>query len=116
MFLKSYTLVSSYVRTSISLLSTRLTVKLKLTDVLLPRHTSSPFIRLRLLTLESHHTADHYDASRSPILHVRHHLLDQTNESIEVGLKDVVHLVHRDALHWTYQADACITYWFGEKG
>lgn len=38
LFLKSYTLVSSYVRTSISLPSTRLTVKLKLTDVLLPSH------------------------------------------------------------------------------
>lgn len=67
-----------------------------------------------LLTLQSHHTADHNDVSSLPFLHIRHHFLDHSDHSEEIGLKHFLHLFDGDALHWAHKADTCIIDWSGE--
>lgn len=67
-----------------------------------------------LLTLQSHHTADHNDVSSFPFLHIRHHFLDHSDHSEEIGLKHFLHLFDGDALHWAHKADTCIIDCSGE--
>lgn len=68
-----------------------------------------------LLTLQSHHAADHDDVPPFPFLHIRHHLLDHADHPKEISLKHFLHLFDGDALHWTHQADTRIVDWSGEE-
>lgn len=78
-----------------------------------PRRLSPPR-HLPLLTLQSHHTADHDDVASSAFLHVGHHLLDHADHPEEVGLKHFLHVLDGDALHRAHQADACVVDCSGE--
>lgn len=70
---------------------------------------------LCLLTLQSHHTADHNDVSSFPFLHIRHHFLDHADHPKEICLKDFLHLFDGDAFHWTHEADTRIVDCSGEE-
>lgn len=74
-----------------------------------------PLRHLPLLTLQSHHAADHNDVASSPFLHVRHHLLDHADHPEEVGLEHFLHVLDGDALHRAHQADARVIDWFGGR-